>query len=83
MSPTQFSFLYKTYHKCDVFILHIFPTLFKELYDLDAFTFHPKIVNSSTKVNKNTNRFQKYYRTRLSLLHVKPIEFKDFGRIWG
>ena len=44
--------LQQTYHKCDVFVLYIFPTLFDIFTDLGDFVLHPKVVNPSTKTNK-------------------------------
>jgi len=41
----------KKCHKIDVFILQVFPTLLDKLNNLDAFTLHPKIDNSSMKTN--------------------------------
>ena len=44
-------------HKNGVLFLHIFPILFNDLYDSGAPTLHPKIVNSSTEINKKSFRF--------------------------
>ena len=38
-------------HKCDVFILHIFPMLSTYLLTLGTFTPHPEIVIPSTKTD--------------------------------
>ena len=61
-----------------MFVLHIFPILFNQLYILGAFTLCPKNVNSSRKINKKWNHFQTYDQTWLSLLHIKPIDFNEF-----
>ena len=53
--------------------------LFKELQVLCHSTLHPEIENPSTKIKKY--RFQRYYQMRLPFLHIKPIDFNDFGVI--
>ena len=54
---------------------------FNDLYDLDGFTLHPKIAKLTIKTNKNISRFQNYYGTLSSLLHVKPTNLKEFDRL--
>ena len=44
--------LQQTYHKCDVFVLYIFPILFDTITDLGNFTFHPQIDNLPIKINE-------------------------------
>ena len=46
---TQNEIATKNDHKCDVLILHIFPTLFQVLHDLGTFTLHHKTANPSAK----------------------------------
>ena len=72
--------LHQKYHKIDVFILQVFPILLDKLNNLDAFTLHPKIDNSSMKTNGKWDRIWTYYIICLSLLHIKPIDFIKFER---
>ena len=44
--------LQQTYHKCDVFVLYIFPILFDTITDLGNFTFHPQIDNLPIKIDE-------------------------------
>ena len=75
--------MHRNYHKCDVFVLHIFPILSKDLYDFGAFTLHSKIAKSPTEINKKWNIFQKCNQAWSLSLHVKPTDFNDFGRFGG
>ena len=49
--------LIKGFTKTEMLHLHIFPTLFNDLWVLDAFMLYHKIVNSSTKINKKWINF--------------------------
>ena len=80
---TQNEIATKNDHKCDVLILHIFPTLFQVLHDLGAFTLHRKTANPSTKINKKMKASSNMSPNAVVTLHVKPIDFNEFHRFWG
>ena len=75
--------LQQTYHKCDVFVLYIFPILFDTITDLGNFTFHPQIDNLPIKINEKWHLIWNECQTPWSLLHIKPIDFNEFDRFWG
>ena len=66
----------KNNHKCDVLILHLFPTLFQVLHDLGAFTLHRKTANPSTKTNKPKSRLASRNFIERSKIKTQHMRYK-------